>query len=85
MDSKTGLLDFAKLRGVPKSEVETLDIVKEAIRHLEQTEGFPVSFCDLEKLLCEKGISEEQLDRYLNKLINLGEIMEVKPGKYKVL
>ena len=85
MDSKTGLLDFAKLRGVPKSEVEILDNIKEVIKHLEQTKKVPVSFFDLEEVLCEDGISEEQLNRYLNKLVSLGEVVEVKSGKYKLL
>ncbi|AEH06281.1 ATP-binding protein [Methanothermococcus okinawensis] len=84
-DPETGLLDFAKIGGVPKSEVEKLDLIKDAIKHLEQTKDTPVSFYDLEELLSKKGISEEQLERYLEKLSNFGEVMEVRPGKYKVL
>ncbi len=84
-DPATGLLDFAKISGVPKSESEKLDLVKDAIMHLEQTNDTPVDFYDLEKILSEKGISEEQLERYLKKLSNFGEVMEVRPGKYKVV
>ena len=84
-DPETGILDFAKLRGIPKSEIEKLDLIKEAIKHLEQTKDVPVDFYDLEELLSKKNISEEQLERYLKKLISLGEVMEVKPGKYKVI
>ena len=84
-DPETGLLDFAKIGSVPKSEVEKLDLVKDAIKHLEQTKDTPVDFYDLEELLSKKGISEEQLERYLKKLSNFGEVMEVRPGKYKVV
>ena len=84
-DPETGLLDLAKISGVPKSEVEKLDLVKDAIKHLEQTNDTPVDFYDLEELLSKKGISEEQLERYLKKLSNFGEVMEVRPGKYKVV
>jgi replicative DNA helicase Mcm len=84
-DPETGKLDFAKIGSIPKSESEKLDLVKDAIMHLEQTNDTPVDFYDLEKLLSEKGISEEQLERYLKKLSNFGEVMEVRPGKYKVV
>ena len=84
-DPETGLLDFAKIGGVPKSESNKLDLVRDAIKHLEERDNSPADFYDLEELLSKKGISEEQLERYLKKLSNFGEVMEVRPGKYKVV
>ena len=84
-DPETGLLDFAKIGSIPKSEAEKLDLIKDAIKHLEQTKDTPVDFYDLEGLLSKKGISEEQLERYLKKLSKYGEVMEVSPGRYKVI
>ena len=80
-----GRLDLAKISGVPKSESNKLDLVKNTIKHLEERDKSPADFYDLEELLSEKGISEEQLERYLKKLIKFGEVTEVRPGKYKVV
>ena len=84
-DPETGLLDFAKIGGVPKSESNKLDLVRDAIKHLEERDNSPADFYDLEELLSKKSISEEQLENYLTKLKMFGDIMEVRSGKYKVV
>jgi len=87
VDVNTGKVDIGVLQGRPRSEVSKLATFMETIRLLESDNKSPVSeqelIDELEK--SEKFKDEDEVRRFIRKMINEAAIYESTPGHYNTV
>ena len=87
VDVNTGKVDIGVLQGRPRSEVSKLGTFMETIRLLEGDEKKNVPEQDLidELIKSEKFKSEDEIKRFIQKLIHEAAIYESTPGHYNTV
>ena len=87
IDVNTGKIDIGVLQGRPRSEASKLSTFMETIRLLEGDNKSPVSeqelIHELEK--SEKFKDEDEVRRFIRKMINEAAIYESTPGHYNTV
>jgi len=87
VDVNTGKVDIGTLQGRPRSEASKLSTFMETIRLLESDNKSPVSeqelIDELEK--SEKFKGEDEVRRFIRKMINEAAIYESTPGHYNTV
>jgi len=87
VDVNTGKVDIGTLQGRPRSEASKLSTFMETIRLLESDNKSPVSeqelIDELEK--SEKFKDEDEVRRFIRKMINEAAIYESTPGHYNTV
>ena len=87
VDVNTGKVDIGTLQGRPRSEASKLSTFMETIRLLEGDNKSPVSeqelIDELEK--SEKFKDEDEVRRFIRKMINEAAIYESTPGHYNTV
>jgi len=85
-DPKTGGFDIGKIGGFKKSEMNIVEIIKEVVRELSEESNDGLVFEDEIIERCkEKGLNEDEIMIILKKMVNIGDIEEPKPSKYRLL
>jgi len=87
IDVNTGKIDIGVLQGRPRSEVSKLATFMEILKSLEGEPKKPVpeqEFVD-ELVKSEKFKDEDEVRRYIRKLINEAAIYESTPGNYNTV
>jgi len=87
IDVNTGKIDIGVLQGRPRSEVSKLATFMEILKSLEGEPKKPVpeqEFVD-ELVKSEKFKDEDEVRRYIRKLINEAAIYEATPGNYNTV
>ena len=84
IDVNTGKVDIGVLQGRPRSEVSKLAIFMETLRSLEgaSKENVPEQELIDELVKTEKFKDEDEVRRFMRKMIQEGSIYESKPGHY---
>ena len=87
VDVNTGKVDIGVLQGRPRSEVSKLATFMETIRSLEGNDKSPVLEQELidELKKSEKFKDEDEVRRFIRKMINEASIYESTPGHYNTV
>ena len=87
VDVNTGKVDIGTLQGRPRSEVSKLAAFMETIRSLEGDDKSPVPEQELvdELVKSEKFKGEDEVKRFISKLIHEAAIYESRPGHYNTV
>ena len=87
VDVNTGKVDIGVLQGRPRSEVNKLGVFMETLRSLEGDDKSPVQEQDFvdELIKSEKFKSEDEVKRFIRKLIQEAAIYESTPGHYNTV
>jgi replicative DNA helicase Mcm len=87
VDVNTGKVDIGTLQGRPRSEVSKLAAFMETIRSLEGDDKSPVPEQELvdELVKSEKFKDEDEVRRFISKLIHEAAIYESRPGHYNTV
>ena len=87
IDVNTGKVDIGVLQGRPRSEVSKLATFMETLRSLESDDKSPVleQYLVYELIKSEKFKAEDEIKRFIQKLIHEAAIYESTPGHYNTV
>ncbi len=84
VDIETGKPDIdVILTGKPKSMRDKFSIVIKTIKEFQEQKGYAEDE-ELKEALKEQGLSEDEISKLLNRLLNEGKVFTPKPGVYRL-